>query len=260
MKPLVLLVGGLDSGGGAGVLRDVETAKALKVSSRVAVTAITPQNDRKVGAIHHVPPAVVASQIATATEDPIHAVKLGMLGCRDTVEAVAGALPDAPLIVDPVIESSSGHSLLDEGGLAALLEKLLPKTVLLTPNLPELKQIGASIGLANDATQEQVVGALLDRGCEAVLVKGGHCSDQDRSVDTLCRPNRKSVQFSSRRYPVQLRGSGCRLASAIAAHLGTGADLEPAIRQAKAFMVESFARESEQSRNAIRERSGDLIL
>lgn len=250
MKPLVLLVGGLDSGGGAGVLRDVDTAKELDVASRVAVTAVTAQNDRGVGAVHHVPPAVVASQIAVAADEAVHAIKIGMLGCRDTVVAVAEASPDAPIVLDPVFESSSGHSLLDKDGLAAVLEMLLPRTALLTPNLPELQRIAVSIGFAKDPPQEQVVTALLESGCEAVLVKGGHGAELDRSADTLYRTGQNAVQFSSPRYPVQLRGSGCRLASAVAAHLGKGADLETAIRQAKTFVTKSFAREFEQKRNA----------
>jgi len=226
---VVLCIGGLDSSGGAGVLRDSATVHALNGTARVAVTAVTAQSDRAVTAVHAVPPKVVTDQIAIA--GPVSAVKIGMLGRAGIVEAVAAAVPRAPCVLDPVLMSSSGHMLLDDLGVTALLDRLLPKVDLLTPNVPELAALARRLGVP-EGDHSACVERLLQRGCGAVLVKGGH-AEGPVSVDHLYRRGVPCVAFTAPRIDATLRGTGCRLASAIAVHLAQGASLVDAVTAAK---------------------------
>lgn len=233
MSAPVLFIGGMDSSGGAGLLRDTATAAALGVTARVAVTAVTAQSDRRVAAVQPVSARLVAAQIALAAETGIGAAKTGMLTNRAVVLAVAATLPPVPLVVDPVLCASSGHALLDAAGIAALLARLLPRTTLLTPNLPELAVLAAHLGLAPDSAEPRIVAALLARGCGAVLVKGGHAADPQTCEDRLYRRDQQVQAFRAPRIAAQARGTGCELASAIAAHLSAGQALEQAIHKAK---------------------------
>lgn len=238
----VLFVGGLDSSAGAGVLRDAATAAELGHPARVAATAVTAQSDARVGAIQPVPPDVVADQVAIAAEAGLGAVKIGMLGNAAVVRAVARALPGLPVVLDPVIAASSGRALIDADGLRALVETLLPRAMLLTPNLPELARLAAALGLRTDAPQREIAETLLERGCGAVLVKGGHGRDPGESTDRLFLPGGLCHDFRAPRQPVVLRGTGCQLASAIAVHLARGTDLVRSVEQAKALLAARFAR------------------
>ncbi|MBU1277594.1 MAG: hydroxymethylpyrimidine/phosphomethylpyrimidine kinase [Alphaproteobacteria bacterium] len=229
MSGVVLCIGGLDSSGGAGVLRDSATVHALGGTARVAVTAVTAQSDHAVTAVHAVPPKVVTEQIDIA--GPVSAVKIGMLGTVGIVEAVAATLPRAPCVLDPVLMSSSGHMLLDDPGVTALLERLLPKVDLLTPNVPELAALARRLGVP-EGDHGACVERLLQRGCGAVLVKGGHAQGT-ASVDHLYRRDIPVVAFTAPRIDATLRGTGCRLASAIAVHIAQGASLVDAITAAK---------------------------
>ncbi|MDD8022719.1 MAG: hydroxymethylpyrimidine/phosphomethylpyrimidine kinase [Paracoccaceae bacterium] len=242
MTAPVLFIGGMDSSGGAGLLRDTATAHDLQVSYRVAVTAVTAQSDGKVTAIHPVPPDIVAAQIAIAAQDAIGAVKIGMLGNRAIVEAIAGSLPNAPVVLDPVLASSSGHALLDPDGRAAMLELLLPRTSLLTPNLPEFGILARALGHDPAAEEERVIETLFARGCGAVLVKGGHTAQSASSDDRLYHPDGRMNTFTAPRFPVKLRGTGCQLASGIAASLSRGTSLEQAVSHAKMNLTERFAK------------------
>lgn len=241
MSAPVLFIGGMDSSGGAGLLRDAATALALDAPYRVAVTAVTAQNDQRLSATLPMPPEMVAAQIGLAVETGVAAVKLGMLANRTVVEAVAASLPQLPLVVDPVLCSSSGHALLDADGIAALLALLLPRTTLLTPNLPELAVLAESLGLAA-APEAEVAATLLARGCAAVLVKGGHGDDAALCEDRLYRRNQPMLGFQAPRHAASLRGTGCQLASAIAIGLAADLAMEPSIARAKAMLSERFAK------------------
>ncbi|AOZ71112.1 hypothetical protein LPB142_15385 [Rhodobacter xanthinilyticus] len=227
----VLLIGGLDSSGGAGLLRDVAAAAAQGVAARVAATAVTAQGAGGVCALAPVPPEVVAAQIRAA--GAVGAVKIGMLVDAARVAAVAGALPRAPMVLDPVLDASAGGALLDGGGLAALLTRLAPRAALITPNLPELAAIGAALGASDP------VAALLAAGCGAVLVKGGHGAGAE-AVDRLYQL-RGVTDFAAPRRAGALRGTGCELASGIAAGLARGRGLAEATRAAKAAVSARFA-------------------
>lgn len=238
MTPVVLVVAGVDSGGGAGMLRDCATAHDLGVSVRVAVTAVTAQDDQGVRAVHLIPPEIVAAQIAAA--GPIGAIKIGMLGTAAIVAAVAGSLPaKAPIVLDPVLQSSSGHCLLDPPGVRALVRNLIPRATLLTPNMPELFTLGELLGLS-DHGETAIVAALQHAGTQAVLVKGGHAGDTATCEDRLYWQHAEVVSFSSRRLPGSLRGTGCQLATGIAAELARGKELPDAIHAARDLLRGRF--------------------
>jgi hydroxymethylpyrimidine/phosphomethylpyrimidine kinase len=234
----VLVVAGVDSSGGAGIVRDLATAHELGAAVRVAVTAVTAQDDRGLQAVHHMPPDVVAAQIAAC--GPIGAIKIGMLGTAATLTAVAGALPDqVPVVLDPVLSSSSGYRLLDPAGLQALVTRLLPRIDLLTPNLPELAAFGTLFGLPGD-DEAAIVGALQRAGSPAVLVKGGHDDAARDCEDRLYLREGDMLSFSSQRFPMSLRGTGCQLATGIAVQLARGDALADAIVAARRSVENRF--------------------
>ncbi|AJE45442.1 bifunctional hydroxymethylpyrimidine kinase/phosphomethylpyrimidine kinase [Celeribacter indicus] len=235
MNAPVLFVGGLDSSGGAGILRDCATAAELGAPARVAATAVTAQTDQAVSALHPVPSETVVAQIAAA--GAVGAVKLGMLGAAEIVAAVARSLPETPLVIDPVLRSSSGRDLLDPAGRAALVELLVPRCDLLTPNLPELGALGRHLGTAGESA---TVEALMRRGCRAVLVKGGHAAGGAVVEDRLHRPGMPVQRFCAPRVDATLRGTGCQLASAVAVHLSRAVPPAEAVGRAKAQMQRRF--------------------
>lgn len=240
MTSAVLLIGGMDSSGGAGLVRDVATALSVGATPRVAVTAVTAQTDQRVSALHPVPAPVVAAQIAVA--GAVGAVKVGMLCNHAIAREVAKILPAAPLVLDPVLQSSSGHALLTPAGMAVMLAHLLPRTAVLTPNLPEFFLLTRALLDRPPATEAEGVAALLATGCGAVLLKGGHAEDDTSCVDRLFLASAPAspLLFSGPRHPVTLRGTGCRLASAIASKLAQGAGLPEAVESARALLDAAF--------------------
>lgn len=247
MTAPVLFIGGMDSSGDAGLLRDTATALTLDMPYRVAVTAVTAQSDARVGAVLPMPPDMVAAQIVLAGEGGISAVKLGMLANGAIVQAVADTLPQGvPVVLDPVLQATSGRQLLDEDGRSALLELLLPRTGLLTPNLPELGILARCLGLAAP-DEASVAAALLARGVGAVLVKGGHDCATDFCEDRLHRSGQTVASFCGRRWPANLRGTGCQLASAIAVGLSIGMSLDDAVSAGKALIDKRFEAETQKA-------------
>ena len=246
-RPHVLVIAGSDSSGGAGLTRDVQTLEAFGADALAVVTAVTAQSDRRVLAVHPVPPTILRAQIAAAFESRIpDAIKIGMLVNRETVEAVAEALAEAlrshatastpPVVTDPVLVSSSGGVLLDEEGRRALADRLLPLTLLLTPNTQEA---GALLGLpaAQSASDlDNQAQRLLDLGPRAVLLKGGHSCELE-AIDRLARRGRPVQRIATPRRPASRRGTGCMLASAIAAQLAAGVALEESCRKAQAYVA-----------------------
>jgi len=238
MTPRVLFIGGTDSSGGAGVARDIATATRLGAEACLAVTAVTAQTDHGVTARLQVPAEQVVAQIRAAP--PVGAVKIGMLGSAATVRAVAACLPAVDLVLDPVLASSSGHALLDEDGCDALRDHLLPRTSLLTPNLPELRVLMTRIGLPHGAPEQEGVAALMGLGCAAVLVKGGHLPFAAECEDRLYTTPDEVSRFSGPRFNVELRGTGCQLASAIAVGLAAKQDLNTSVAIARSIVEQRF--------------------
>ena len=226
----VLIIAGLDSSTRAGLARDLAVMADHGITARVAATAVTAQDATGGCIIHPVPAAMVAAQIRAA--GPLRAAKLGMLANADIVEAIATALPDVPFVLDPVLATSAGVPLLDAAGRAAMIARLIPRAALITPNLPEAAIL---TGLAPDAGPDSMATAFFAMGAQAVLLKGGHARGPD-AVDWLLRPGGPPLRLAALRKPGTRRGTGCTLASAIAAHLSRGDDLATACAQAKRYL------------------------
>ena len=245
-RPTVLVIAGSDSSGGAGLARDLAALRDQGVDAVCTLTAVTAQSDRRVHAVHPVPAPVIVAQIRAALESrPIGAVKIGMLGHAASVHAVVEGLaqsPPVPLVLDPVLRASSGAALLDAEGESAMRERLFPLTTLLTPNLPEAAHL---VGLAasadaDTATRLEWARRLLELGPRAVLIKGGHASDE-AAADLLASGDGRRRWFASPRIAASCRGTGCALASAIAAALACGEPLEEACWHAREYVLNLLA-------------------
>ncbi len=235
----VLAIAGIDSSGGAGLARDLAVIGDHRLSSAVVVTAVTAQTKRQVSAVHLIPATVIRAQIAAALEDhDIAAVKIGMLGSAEIVHAVAKSLADlgdAPIVLDPVLRASSGGQLLSDAGRTALVSQLLPRCRLITPNLPETAELTHSNVARDPQSIAQQAARLMAMGATAVLIKGGH-GDADEAIDWLFDGPAKPVRFSSPRWPIERRGTGCTLATAIACNLAKGDELAQACAAAKQYL------------------------
>jgi hydroxymethylpyrimidine/phosphomethylpyrimidine kinase len=239
-RPAVLVIAGSDSSGGAGIVRDLQVLADLHVGALCAVTAVTAQTHSRVVSVHHVPAEVIRSQIRAALESSVvGAIKIGMLGTGASVSAVADGLPRdgaIPIVLDPVLLSSSGGVLLDEEGRAEMRTRLFPLATLLTPNIPEAASL---CGMAPAASREELLDqarSLLSMGARAVLLKGGHAGGPE-SVDLLLSAEGAPQWLSSPRLEARGRGTGCALASAIAAGLASGQSVEDACRDGKQYVV-----------------------
>jgi hydroxymethylpyrimidine/phosphomethylpyrimidine kinase len=235
----LLIIAGSDSSGGAGIQADIKTATAFGVYSMTAITAVTAQDTTGIHAIHPVPDSIVRDQIACCLSDiGADAIKIGMLGTLATVAAVADILEEQafriPLVLDPVLASTSGTALLAAEAVDAMISRLFPLATLVTPNLPEAATL-AGMSLCDD---EQIVRAaqrLRALGARAVLVKGGHASG-DRVRDILVR-DAGAESFDDIRIAARsAHGTGCALATAIACGLARALSLSDAIRHARRFV------------------------
>lgn len=235
----VLVVAGSDSGGGAGIQADLKTIMALGGYAATAITALTAQNTLGVHGIMPVPPGFVRLQMTTALDDVgADAVKTGMLGSAEVVRAVAAVLRHGargvPLVVDPVMVAKGGAALLDDDAVAALRRDLLPLATLLTPNIPEAEALTGR-AIPDGAAARQAGMALLDLGAPAVLLKGGHFSGpvvQDLLVTATGVEVIEAPRIDTR----HTHGTGCTLASAVAAGLAQGLPLSDAVRRGAAFV------------------------
>ncbi|HVT61690.1 MAG TPA: bifunctional hydroxymethylpyrimidine kinase/phosphomethylpyrimidine kinase [Thermoanaerobaculia bacterium] len=286
-RPLrVLAIGGSDSGGGAGIQADLKTIAAHGAYGMSVVTAVTAQNTREVRGVHVVPAAMVAAQIDAVLDDiGADAVKIGMLADAAVVRAVAerlrsrlgapaasGGLAAVPIVVDPILESTSGTVLLTgaslaPGGLpaedrraaaddavAALLEELLPLATLVTPNLPELVRL-SGLPAGDEPQRRRAAQALAAQGA-AVLVKGGHVVGEGEAgrrpgvgapaadgeiVDLLLAGGRFHRYPHPRLATASTHGTGCTLATAIAVRLAAGAGLREAVGGAIGYLQQALA-------------------
>jgi hydroxymethylpyrimidine/phosphomethylpyrimidine kinase len=248
VEPLVALtIAGSDSGGGAGIQADLRTFAAFQVHGTTALTAVTAQNTLGVTGVQNVDPQLVVDQIRAVIDDfDVRAVKTGMLAQPRTVERVAtlaaeGVLPH--LVVDPVLVSTTGHALMDEGGAAAYREALLPLATILTPNLREAAVL-CDVDVRDVTTVDDVMvlaTTLKGFGPRYVLVKGGHFSEANlaeyRAPDILLTPSETIVYDAQRVSTTNDHGTGCSLSAAICAGLAFGRSVEDATRDAKSFVL-----------------------
>ena len=243
--PIALSIAGSDSSGGAGIQADIKTFSALGVYGATAITAITAQNTLGVHSQLAIDPQMVYDQICAVVDD-LHpqVVKIGMLSNEGIVRAVAEALRkyQLPVILDPVIISTSGHRLLSEDAQEVLKHKLLPLSTLVTPNIPEMSTLTA-MPLATFEDKERAAQHLMQYGATSVLLKGGH-EEGDTKSDILFSMSPSGVQstiFSSQ--TIQTRnthGTGCTLSAAIAAFMARGLSVGDAVAEAKRYVSEAI--------------------
>jgi hydroxymethylpyrimidine/phosphomethylpyrimidine kinase len=265
--PRVLSIAGSDSGGGAGIQADLKAFARCGVHGMTAITAVTAQNTVGVDAIHAIPPEIVLAQVRAVVRDiGVDAVKLGMLGTREVIDAVAQALDElpaeVPIVVDPVMVSESGARLLDPAAQEALVLQILPRASVLTPNIPEARALARAGGggavrepdgeepgahesqgqeieaqelEAQELEAQELIRAVLALGPGAVVLTGGHRShahDLFLSRDGEGRP----VSIEGERHPDgAAHGSGCTHASLLAARLALGDSPLQAAQAARAL-------------------------
>lgn len=243
--PVVLSIAGSDSSGGAGIQADLKTLSALGVYGATAITAITAQNTQGVHSQLAIDPQMVYDQIVAVVDD-LHpcVVKIGMLSNRGIVEAVAEALGgySLPIILDPVIVSSTGHRLLSLEAQDVVKQRLVPMSMLITPNIPEMV---ALTNLPVTTQQERLEASkyLFDCGAKAILLKGGH-EQGEQKRDALFIHSQSGVETTIFTSPTiatrNTHGTGCTLSSAIAAFMARGCGMIEAIERAKGYVTEAI--------------------
>lgn len=243
MAGRVLVVAGSDSGGGAGIQADIKTIAMQGAYAATAITALTAQNTMGVQGILAVPASFVRLQMESVLDDiGADCIKTGMLLNRQIIEAVAEMLEARaaiPLVLDPVMVAKGGARLLEPEAEAALVRLLLPRASLLTPNIPEAEALtGLRIETEEDA--RAALGAMLGMGPKAVLLKGGHMKGEELT-DRLQLATGDYHAWTSRRIETaHTHGTGCTLASAIAAHLSLGAPLINAVQNARDYLASAI--------------------
>lgn len=240
IKGRVLIAAGSDSGGGAGIQADIKAVTALGAYAMTAITALTAQNTNGVEGVVGVEPAFIAQQMRLVLDDiGADAVKTGMLHNVAVIEAVADVLRETakgiPLVLDPVMYAKGGHALLEPDAVSSLKTRLLPLAAVVTPNVPEAEAI-AGIGIKTVEDMRAAARAIIDLGPRAVLLKGGHMEDGD-VTDILVDGDTVEEMTHPRIDTRHTHGTGCTLASAIAAGLAQGMELAAAVRRARAYVL-----------------------
>jgi hydroxymethylpyrimidine/phosphomethylpyrimidine kinase len=241
-RSCVLTIAGSDSGGGAGIQADLKTFAAHGLHGLSAIAALTAQNTRVVTSVHVPPAAFLRAQIDACFDDfKIGAVKIGMLANARVIHAVADAFEQHRpklIVLDPVMVASSGAKLLATNALDALRKRLIPLATVITPNIPEAELLlGHSVGNGDDA--EAALVELLALGAKAVLLKGGHLKGREM-VDRF-DDGRQLLEFIHPRLNIEGHGTGCTLASAIAANLCLGKSLPDACAAAADYVHGALA-------------------
>jgi hydroxymethylpyrimidine/phosphomethylpyrimidine kinase len=244
MTAIALTIAGSDSGGGAGIQADLKTFSALGVYGASVITALTAQNTKGVSAIHDVPAEFIAAQIDAVFSDlAVAAVKIGMVSQRAAIEAIAAGLErwrQSKVVLDPVMIAASGDRLLAPDAIEVLKRALIPRALVITPNLPEAAALLDAPLARDEAEMHEQAERLLALGSRAVLIKGGHGSGAE-SVDLLLEGG-ETIRLAAARIATRnTHGTGCTLSSALAAGLAKGLELAAAARAAKDYVSAAIA-------------------
>ena len=240
MWPIALTIAGSDPSGGAGIQADLKTFHQFGVYGEAVIALITVQNTVRVSRVVVLPPALVLEQLAAVLEDiPPGAAKTGALGSAEMVEAVAQAAEEFqfPLVVDPVMVSKHGLSLLPDAAVAAIRERLLPRAFLIAPNVPEAEAL-TGIEIDCPDAMRRAANRLREMGARSVLIKGGHLEGD--ATDVLL-DGAEWHEFPAARVATRhTHGTGCTLSAAITAGLACGLPLVDAVARAKRFVHEAI--------------------
>jgi len=238
--PNALTIAGSDSVGGAGLQADLKSFEAVGVHGCSVITCITSQNTKRVSAIFPLPTSVVASQLESVLEDvDLDAIKTGMLYSSEIVLTIAGMIKGVriPIVVDPVMAATTGSSLHREGFVDALIAKLIPVATLVTPNIREASSL-SGIDVKNQKSAVSAAYEILELGPKAVLLKGGHLRESEAADFLVTKEGVERIV--SPRAKAEVHGTGCALASLIAANLATGLELEQAVRRSKGMIYKAI--------------------
>ena len=238
-----LSIAGSDCSGGAGIQADIKTMSALGVYAATAITAITVQNTCGVTAVQAVAPEIVEGQIRAVMEDIApKAVKIGMVNDKATILAISEAIHyycPTHLIIDPVMVATSGARLMQPDALACFEQELLPMATLLTPNVPEAELLSGK-PIDSPEAMEAAAQVILSKGCQAVLIKGGHLEGATKA-DRLFTAAGNIANYEAACVDTRnTHGTGCTLSSAITARLASGVPLTAAIAEAKQYLTEAL--------------------
>jgi hydroxymethylpyrimidine/phosphomethylpyrimidine kinase len=239
-----LTIAGSDSSGGAGIQADLKTFSALGVYGMSAITSITAQNTLGVRGIQPISSEILRGQLNAVFEDSIiDAVKTGMLHNKEAVEIVAETIDcfkPAFIVVDPVMISTSGSKLIEDVAIEAIITMLFSRSSLITPNIDEAELLtGMKIRDINDMSRAAY--KLMDMGCHAVLMKGGHLEGEEMT-DMLFLPETEPLSFSSTKISTKnTHGTGCTFSSAIAAYVALGYSMGKAVEAAKGYITKALS-------------------
>jgi hydroxymethylpyrimidine kinase/phosphomethylpyrimidine kinase len=251
-RPTVLTIAGFDPSGGAGIIADIRTFVHFGCRPTAAISSLTFQNSQGVfGAVHESAGALRAQILPIVAEHKVAAVKIGMLPTAELVSEVVALIDEKHLpapVLDPVMRSSSGHRLIEEGAMEILIRELLPRTVLITPNIPEAESL-TGIRIEDELTMRKAAQQLREIGARTVLIKGGHLRQEtgarrqesgqnvSEAIDLLDDEGEVTI-FRGEWIDAQpVRGTGCMLSAGIAASLAGGSNLKDAIAAAKQFVA-----------------------
>ncbi|MBT5050206.1 MAG: bifunctional hydroxymethylpyrimidine kinase/phosphomethylpyrimidine kinase [Rhodospirillaceae bacterium] len=239
----VLIVAGSDSGGGAGIQADIKAVSALGAYAMTAISALTAQNTLGVQGVYPIPTDFIEQQIDSVLTDlGADCVKTGMLHESAVIETVVAALdrlaPHVPVVVDPVMVAKGGASLLQDEAIETLRTRLVPRATVLTPNVPEAEAL-SGMTATDEASLDHMAEVLLSLGPQAVLLKGGH-REGDIVRDRLVTADGTRIFENPRIDTMHTHGTGCTLASSIAAGIAQGLSLADAVERAEAYLHEAI--------------------
>jgi len=242
-RPIAMTIAGSDPSGGAGIQADLKTFSALGVYGASVITALTAQNTLGVTGVLKIPADFIRAQYTAVVSDlAVGAAKTGMLGDEETVLTVADLVGRSglrPLVVDPVMVATSGDVLLEPAAIMAVRKTLIPLAAVITPNLHEAARLLDCPVAQSEAEAQHQAKALLDLGCGAVLLKGGHGGGA-QAIDYLATANGITALARPRIATQNTHGTGCTLAAALTANLAAGVPLEEAARRAKTYLWDAL--------------------